>query len=100
MLHFAAKLWLVTTLTHTQVIYEPYPSSPPTSPCVIAPICTRISCITVMCQPPLFLFTHHGPLYAGLKKVEMGGAHKDKNHISPEGACVTVIYAVSILPPH
>lgn len=27
-------------------------------------------------------------------------AHKDKNHISLEGACVTVIYAVSILPPH
>lgn len=29
-----------------------------------------------------------------------GWTHKDKNHISLEGACVTVIYAVSILAPH
>lgn len=27
-------------------------------------------------------------------------AHKDKNHISLEGACVTVIYAAGVLPPH
>lgn len=70
-------------------------------PRVIAPICAESTCISVNVPTPLFLITYHNPLHAVPKRgKERKKAHKDKNHISLEGACVTVIYAVSILPPH
>ena len=112
MLWFAARRWLVTTLTHTLVIYEPYSTDPllPRQPlfkhtgpqqchslCVIAPICAESTCINKMCQA---FISHHLSQAATCCTEKRKKAHKDKNHISLEGACVTVIYAVSILAPH
>lgn len=114
MLCFAARRSLVTTLTHTLVIYEPYTTGPlpprqtlsnaqdhnnVIPPRVIAPICVESTCISVMRQA---FISHHlsQPATCCTEKRGGGEAHKDKNHISLEGACVTVIYAVSILPPH
>ena len=71
MLCFAARRWLVTTLTHTLVIYEPYTTGPlpprqtlsnahehnnVIPPLVIAHICVESTCISVMRQA---FISHH-----------------------------------------
>lgn len=107
MLHFAAGWW---QFSPTWVIYSGIPQTPTarhhfqTSHGDGAHMHAGSPALTWCANLFISLYLSH-LLHAALKKGDFsrgggGGAHKDKNHISLEGACVTVIYAASILPPH